>query len=129
MLMEDRIMADALKPCPFCGGEPVGDIFDATKALGVYSITHHCKVWGNRMVFESASREKVAAAWNTRADAALMDEVRGVLEECADDLESMVEAHYGRGVKDHPAMKPKYERDMEPARRARALLTKIGGDK
>jgi hypothetical protein len=59
--------------------------------------------------------------------AALMDEVREVLKECADDLESMVEAHYGGGVKDHPAMKPKYMRDMEPARRARALLDKIGG--
>lgn len=59
--------------------------------------------------------------------AATMKEVVEVLRDCAEDLESMVEAHYGGGIKDHPAMKPKYERDMEPAERARAILAKLEG--
>ncbi len=74
---------------------------------------------------------RAVACWNAMLGipdpAATMTEVVEVLRDCAEDLESMVEAHYGGGIKDHPAMKPKYERDMEPAERARALLAKLEG--
>jgi hypothetical protein len=41
--------------------------------------------------------------------------------ECADSLEAYVEHEYVN-TKDHPAMKWRYERDMEDVYRARALL-------
>jgi hypothetical protein len=50
--------------------------------------------------------------------------LRGALNECADDLEAEVEARYSHGIKEHPAMTPKYERDMESVVKARVLLTK-----
>ena len=46
------------------------------------------------------------------------------LKDCADDLEAEIEARYSHGIKEHPAMTPKYERDMEPVLRARELLDK-----
>lgn len=46
--------------------------------------------------------------------------------ECANDLAAEVEARYA-GVKDHPAMAGKYERDLESARRVWALLLPGGG--
>lgn len=49
------------------------------------------------------------------------ESLRTMLRECADDLEAEVEGHYS-GLKDHPAMKPKYDRDMDSVRRARTLL-------
>ena len=47
--------------------------------------------------------------------------MREALAECADDLAAEIEHRYDR-IKDHPAMTPKYERDMVTVRRARAAL-------
>ena len=68
------------------------------------------------------------------ADAILADptyaraaEMREVLRECADDLESFVNAEYHlRDGTIHPAMQHKFDRDMAPILRARAL---VGGGK
>jgi hypothetical protein len=50
-----------------------------------------------------------------------IERLRAMVRALADDLESEVEGHYAL-VKDHPAMTPKYERDMEPVRKARKIL-------
>lgn len=52
-----------------------------------------------------------------------IEELEALVHELADDLEAEVEGHY-EGTKDHPAMTPKYERDMEPVVRARKAATK-----
>jgi hypothetical protein len=44
-----------------------------------------------------------------------------MLRELANDLASEIEARYER-VLDHPAMKMRYDRDMEIVERARAIL-------
>lgn len=54
--------------------------------------------------------------------AAEIERLRGLLKECANDLAAEIEHRYDR-MKDHPAMMPKYERDMEPVTRARAALS------
>lgn len=48
-------------------------------------------------------------------------QLRLALKDCADDLEAEIEARYAN-TKDHPAMKRRYDRDMETVRRARLLL-------
>lgn len=48
-----------------------------------------------------------------------ISQLEEALRECADDLESEVEARYAPL---HPAMEHRYRRDMEPVRKARALL-------
>lgn len=63
---------------------------------------------------------------NARLIAAAPD-MLAALRECADDLASEIEARYSHGIKDHPAMTPKYERDMAPVHRARAAITKATG--
>lgn len=47
---------------------------------------------------------------------------RELLIELAESVESEVEARYGNGIKEHPAMAQKYAADIEPARQARAIL-------
>lgn len=49
------------------------------------------------------------------------ERLRALLKDCADDLAGEVESRY-QGIKDHPAMTPRYERDMEPVIAARAAL-------
>lgn len=55
---------EKLLPCPVCGETPEG-IIDATKVIGLYRITHRCKVWPP-FSLEGAAPERVAALWNTR---------------------------------------------------------------
>jgi hypothetical protein len=47
---------------------------------------------------------------------------RELLVELAESVECEVEARYGNGIKDHPAMANKYAADIEPAQRAREIL-------
>jgi hypothetical protein len=54
------------------------------------------------------------------------DELLALVKDLADDLASEVEGHY-QGIKDHPAMAPKYERDMVNVIRARAAIVKAEG--
>lgn len=50
-----------------------------------------------------------------------ISELKSTLSECASGLECEIEARYA-DTKDHPAMKRRYERDMEPVSRACALV-------
>ena len=49
-------------------------------------------------------------------------ELRRIVKDLADELEAEVEHRYA-STKDHPAMKDRYDRDMEAVLRARAALT------
>jgi len=49
------------------------------------------------------------------------------LREVTDDLEAEINDRYG-APEVHPALKIKYERDMEPVRRAVSLLARIEKD-
>ena len=51
--------------------------------------------------------------------------LEAALRECADDLAQWLEASYKpSGQPIHPSQQRRYERDMEPVLRARALLEK-----
>lgn len=49
-----------------------------------------------------------------------IEALAAALKECADDLESEVNARYGSPP--HPAMQRRYDRDIDPVVRARAAL-------
>lgn len=53
-----------------------------------------------------------------------IEQVVKALRDCADELASGVEDRYV-ATKDHPAMKWRYERDLEPVTVARAALAEI----
>lgn len=48
-------------------------------------------------------------------------QLRTALKDCADELADQIEGHYA-ATKDHPAMKRRYDRDMQPVIAARKLL-------
>jgi hypothetical protein len=50
-----------------------------------------------------------------------IEKLRALLKECADELADQVEGQYAK-TKDHPAMKRRYDRDMQLVRDARAAL-------
>ena len=50
-----------------------------------------------------------------------IERLRAALRACADDLEASVNAEY-HGTLDYPSQKRKWERDLEPVKRARELL-------
>ena len=52
-------------------------------------------------------------------------EMAEVLQELADDLQAELQERYG--VPPHPANVAKFGRDMEPVRKARAILARIRG--
>ncbi|MGO9849832.1 MAG: hypothetical protein ACLPKT_25500 [Methylocella sp.] len=70
---------------------------------------------------ELAELENADETLDATDAAAALERIRVLLKELADDLEAEVEGHY-QGIKDHPAMTPKYERDMSNVKKARALL-------
>jgi hypothetical protein len=49
------------------------------------------------------------------------ERLRALLKECADELADQIEGQYAK-TKDHPAMKRRYDRDMQPVLDARAAL-------
>jgi hypothetical protein len=49
-------------------------------------------------------------------------ELLDMLEELANELAAWVEDHYARTQDKYPSEKRRYDRDMEPVLRARALL-------
>lgn len=55
----------------------------------------------------------------------LARELVAALRECADELESEIKALYGGVLTPHHFGYQRYDRDMEPVRRARAVLAKI----
>ena len=66
-------------------------------------------------------RKRVLAAYD--AQAARISELEAIIGELSADLADEIRARYdpnGTGV--HPALKPKYERDIDVCRRARALF-------
>jgi hypothetical protein len=54
----------------------------------------------------------------------LLTRLADVLRECADELEAALKAHYEHTMH-YPRELQRYERDMEPVRRARALLEEL----
>jgi len=50
--------------------------------------------------------------------------LRTALIDCANDLEASVDAEY-RGTLDYPSQRRKYDRDMEPVKRAREALGQV----
>ena len=63
-----------------------------------------------------------------KQDAERICALENLVRELAMDLENEIDNRYSHGIKDHPAMKPKYERDMEVCRRARGLLAAAGSN-
>jgi hypothetical protein len=58
------------------------------------------------------------------AQAALIAELGAMCEELADEVEGYVKHQYGpSGTEVHPALKSRYERDMDLVRQARELLS------
>jgi hypothetical protein len=55
-----------------------------------------------------------------------MEAIKAALSECADDLESMIAAQYAGSEKVYWSQRQKFDRDMEPVNRARALLKEPG---
>lgn len=70
----------------------------------------------DRRVADAARRKAALSAAEAR-----IKRLEALLVELADDCEAEVEHRY-KGIKDHPAMTPRYERDMDTVRRARAAL-------
>lgn len=60
-------------------------------------------------------------------DANEIKQLRGLLKGCADGLADQIEGHYAQ-TKDHPAMKRRYDRDMQPVLAAREALAGRKGD-
>lgn len=61
-----------------------------------------------------------------QSQAARIAELEALTTNLANELEAEVEHRYA-GIKDHPAMTPKYERDMETVCQARSLLSEGEG--
>lgn len=84
-----------------------------------------CEVDGSNECF-SANSAFIAAA-NPATVLTLLSErdaLLAALRETADDLAEEILDRYDRTL-DHPTMKRRYDRDMEPVIRARALLTAL----
>lgn len=75
--------------------------------------------WGANAVFIAAAP---AMADQIEALQAENARLRELLAECAADLEGELYAHYSPESLDHPAMRDRYERDIQPVRLARAAL-------
>ncbi|UNY90617.1 Lar family restriction alleviation protein [Pseudomonas sp. M1] len=120
-----------LKDCPFCGAKPeskgrpaspnedVKHVWFIACFCGGYSATAHQMGSGETA---EAAQENAASAWNRRAipaDRVLVP--RELLARVEESLRCEIEAHYS-GVKDHPAIRPKYLRDIAEADELRALL-------
>jgi len=56
-----------------------------------------------------------------RDDLSEIERLRALLKECSDELADQVEGQYAKS-KEHPAMKRRYDRDMQPVLDARAAL-------
>ncbi len=56
-----------------------------------------------------------------RDEKAENERLRAALKDCADELEGYVEHHYAK-TKDYPSELRRYERDIEPVRKARELI-------
>jgi hypothetical protein len=68
-------------------------------------------------------RDLLEAEYEAREQAVnSLAEARKVLKECADELAAWVEGHY-QLMLNYPSEKRRFERDMEPVRRARAFLS------
>ena len=51
----------------------------------------------------------------------MVDNLQTVLKDCSEELADQIEGHYA-ATKEHPAMKRRYDRDMQPVIRARNLI-------
>lgn len=87
------------------------------------------RLTGDLSISQASLEMAVAAAGRFQADAekaeAALADAREALSECADDLQREIEDRYASTL-DHPAIRPKYERDMATVARARAALASSG---
>ena len=69
-------LAEALKPCPFCGGAPVATdrASDVTPTGHIWFLTCFCGGYAARAHQMGDTEAEVIAAWNRRAAAALLRE-------------------------------------------------------
>lgn len=118
-----------LKPCPFCGHEGKALIWEAhngDKYAGVQctnceaEVSHAVEWW----VDEGGSRGALIAAvtsWNTRANSALMDDLRELLSDLSTYFDSKSDLQDG----DYGTQEPNAELHHHAA--IEALLKRIGG--
>lgn len=119
-------MTEKLKPCPFCGSDriTVWNIRDGREA-----VCKDCKATGapafNGTDGPHGAWVEACKSWNTRADAAFMEEVREVLEGFCPPKLAEIESLLWDGIDDsaHGTMTV----TCGQMRRARALLAKIEG--
>lgn len=85
--------------------------------------------WKERAEKAEAERDKAMSELKPELERlrAKNSELREALNECADDLQTELEHRYGY-PSIHPAMQRKFDRDMAPVERARALLTRTAKD-
>jgi hypothetical protein len=67
-------------------------------------------------------REVILTLADLERAAAEIVALRSALRECADDLAGEIDARNAGDMLKYPTMKARYDRDMEPVVRARALL-------
>jgi hypothetical protein len=73
--------------------------------------------------YEEIVRKRWALEKERDAALAKVERLRGLLSECADDLESYINAEYPMNIRDaHPSVERRYLRDMELVTRVRAAL-------
>ena len=87
---------------------------------------------GGRDQFLIAQRGPTGSYLNGRANAELITnadlipKLARALRDCADGLANAVENEYA-ATRHYPVMEMKFQRDMEPVNRARALLAELDG--
>jgi hypothetical protein len=96
-----------------------GELVEVTRDEFVQSLYRHSG-WADEE-FNTRSDPAAHLGLLLAQAAADIDLLCAALRACSDDLEAEVEGRY-QGVKDHPAMTPKYERDLEPVVNARKIL-------
>ena len=90
------------------------------KVLDLETLAKRAEERATSALRDANARAEQAEAQLKRAEAE-RDAMRELVEELADDLSFAVEGRY-HGIKDHPAIKHRYNRDMETVVRARAAL-------
>jgi hypothetical protein len=129
-------MGEELKPCPFCGGDAkhndggnstYGRFWWAVGCPECDVVLRDREVWGANSQLVLPAKE-CFARWNTRADAAFMEEVREVLRGLIDDVQAWVDAIQNNGTSwddwDHHYKGFAHDGGLDGAR---ALLEKMEG--
>jgi hypothetical protein len=129
-------MGEELKPCPFCGGDAkhndggnstYGRFWWAVGCPECDVVLRDREVWGANSQLVLPAKE-CFARWNTRADAAFMEEVREVLEvaqaDAVSERDRLIETEAVWTVPDEDGVQhPKMEKLPADAREELALIS------